>query len=305
MSEFLKSIFGSSGKADPEDSASLDSSDHPTQPYNSQSASRNPPKMTASRNPYTVGIGNSIGLQREHNEDALFAMTTIMVSNNISLPIGLYIVADGMGGHLHGEKASEVAVHALASSVLSNLLPFTVDNPNEKREEPIQELMEKGMRLAHQAILQQAPGGGSTLTGLLILQDQMTIAHIGDSRAYQIDPEGDVQVLTTDHSLVKRLQDLGQITSDEAAIHPQRNVLYRALGQAEPIDAEVITSSVPSSGYLMLCSDGLWGVVSDNDMVEIITAAVSPQEASQKLLDSANTAGGPDNISVIIIEIPD
>ena len=305
MSEFLKSIFGSSGKSVPEDSASIESSDLPTQPYNSQSGSRYPPKMTASINPYTVGIGNSIGLQRDHNEDALFAMTTNMVSNNISLPMGLYIVADGMGGHLHGEKASEVAVHALASSVLSNLLPFTVDNPNEKREEPIQELMEKGMRLAHQAILQQAPGGGSTLTGLLILQDQMTIAHIGDSRAYQIDPERDVQVLTTDHSLVKRLQDLGQITSDEAAIHPQRNVLYRALGQVEPIDAEVITSSVPSSGYLMLCSDGLWGVVSDNEMVEIITAAVSPQEASQKLLESANTAGGPDNISVIIIEIHD
>ncbi len=261
--------------------------------------------MTTSRNPYTVGIGNSIGLQRDHNEDALFAMTTIMVSNNISLPMSLYIVADGMGGHLHGEKASEVAVLAMASSVLSNLFSFTVDNPNEKREEAIQELMEGGMRSAHQAIHQQAPGGGSTLTGLLILQDQMTIAHIGDSRAYQIDPEGDVQVLTTDHSLVKRLQDLGQITPDEAAIHPQRNVLYRALGQAEPIDAEVITSPVPSSGYLMLCSDGLWGVVSDNEMVEIITAAVSPQEASQRLLEAANTAGGPDNISVIIIEIPD
>ena len=305
MSEFLKSIFGSSGKAVPEDSASLESSDLPTEPYTSTSASGSPPKMTASRTPYTVGIGNSIGLQRDHNEDALFAMTTNMVSNNISLPMGLYIVADGMGGHLHGEKASEVAVHAMVSIVLSNLFSFTVDNPNEKHEQPIQELMEKGMRLAHQAILKQAPGGGSTLTGLLILQDQMTIAHIGDSRAYQIDPEGDVQVLTTDHSLVKRLQDLGQITSDEAALHPQRNVLYRALGQAEPIDAEVITLTVPSSGYLMLCSDGLWGVVSDNEMVEIITTAVSPQEASQKLLESANTAGGPDNISVIIIEMLD
>lgn len=305
MSEFLKSIFGSSGKAGPEDSGSRESSDLPTQPYNSQPASRYSSKMTASRNPYTIGIGNSIGLQRDRNEDALFAMTTNMVSNNISLPIGLYIVADGMGGHLHGEKASEVAVHAMASSVLSNLFSFTVDNPNEKRVEPIQELMEKSMRLAHQAILQQAPGGGSTLTGLLILQDQMTIAHIGDSRAYQIDPERDVRVLTTDHSLVKRLQDLGQITSDEAAIHPQRNVLYRALGQVEPIDIEMITSSVPSSGYLMLCSDGLWGVVSDKKMVEIITTAVSPQEASQKLLESANSAGGPDNISVIIIEIPD
>jgi len=185
------------------------------------------------------------------------------------------------------------------------LFSYNVDNPNEEREASIQELMEEGMHSAHQAILQQASGGGSTLTGLLIVQDQMTIAHIGDSRAYHIDPNGEIQVLTTDHSLVKRLQDLGQITSDEAAIHPQRNVLYRALGQAEPIDAEVISSPMPSSGYLMVCSDGLWGVVSDNEMVETITTADSPQEASQKLLEAANTAGGPDNISVIMIEIPD
>jgi serine/threonine protein phosphatase PrpC len=304
VSEFLKSIFSSSGEADPGDSASLENSNLPTQPFNSQSGSSSPQNMTAFRDPYTFGIGNSIGLQRDHNEDALFAMTTNMISNSISLPIGLYIVADGMGGHLHGEKASEVAIHAMASSILSNLFTFTDDNPNEKQEESIQELMEAGMRSAHQAILLQAPGGGSTLTGLLILQDQMTIAHIGDSRAYLINPERDAQVLTTDHSLVKRLQDLGQITSDEAAIHPQRNVLYRALGQAEPIDAELITTPVPSSGYLMLCSDGLWGMVSDNEMVDIITTAISPQEASQKLLEAANTAGGPDNISVIIIEIP-
>jgi serine/threonine protein phosphatase PrpC len=291
--------------ADPKGSASLDSSDQPTQAFNSQSGIKSPQKMTTIQYPYYVGIGTSIGLQRDHNEDSIFAMTTIMVSSSSNIPIGLYIVADGMGGHLHGEKASEVAVHAMVSSVISNLFSYNVDNPNEEREASIQELMEEGMHSAHQAILQQASGGGSTLTGLLIVQDQMTIAHIGDSRAYHIDPNGEIQVLTTDHSLVKRLQDLGQITSDEAAIHPQRNVLYRALGQAEPIDAEVISSPMPSSGYLMVCSDGLWGVVSDNEMVETITTADSPQEASQKLLEAANTAGGPDNISVIMIEIPD
>lgn len=283
----------------------MDSSTVPTQAYDSQSGGRFPQRATNFRNPHIVGIGSSIGLQREHNEDALFAMTTNIVRNNINLPIGLYIVADGMGGHLHGEIASEVAVNAMANRVLSNFFSIPVYDPKEQTEDSIESLMEMGMRSAHQAILTQAPGGGSTLTGLLILQDQMTIAHIGDSRAYQIDLEGNAQVLTTDHSLVKRLQDLGQITSDEAAIHPQRNVLYRALGQAETIDIEVITSQVPTSGFLMLCSDGLWGVVPDDEMVEIITKAVSPQEASKKLLDAANSSGGPDNISVIIIEIPE
>ena len=165
--------------------------------------------------------------------------------------------------------------------------------------------MSDGIHSAHEAILEQAPGGGTTLTGLLILNDQLTIAHIGDSRAYHINSEGNPKVLTTDHSLVKRLQDLGQITSDEAAVHPQRNVLYRALGQAEKIDEELITSPIPSSGYLVICSDGLWGLVSDSEMVEIITTAGSLQHASQKLIQAANAAGGPDNITVIIIQIPE
>ena len=305
MSKFFKSIYSGSDKTNPEESDPPKKSEIPTEQFDSDSSDRFTQRMSDFKDPHTIGIGSSIGLQREHNEDALFAMTTHVVSNNISLPVGLYIVADGMGGHLHGEKASEVAVYAMASSVLTNIFSFPISKQNEHSEDSIETIMERGMHSAHQAILKQAPGGGSTLTGLLILQDQMTIAHIGDSRAYQIDLEGNAQVLTTDHSLVKRLQDLGQITSDEAAIHPQRNVLYRALGQAEPLDTELITSSVPSSGFLMLCSDGLWGVVSDNEIVKIITSGVSPQEASRKLLDSANSSGGPDNISVVIVGIPE
>ena len=159
--------------------------------------------------------------------------------------------------------------------------------------------------MGHQAILEQAPGGGSTLTALLILNDKLNLVHIGDSRAYHISSEGTPKVLTTDHSLVQLLQDLGQITSDEAAVHPQRNVLYRALGQAEKIDEEIITSPLPSSGYLVICSDGLWGLVPDNEMVKIITSADSLQQACQKLIQAANNAGGPDNITVIIIQIPE
>ncbi len=305
MTKFLKNIFGGKDKADGEESASLETSDLPTQPTPNQSSSSSPLDSKYPPMPFTIGVGSSIGLQRDHNEDSLYVMTTITISNRRNLPMGLFIVADGMGGHLHGEKASEVAVDAMSTNVISKLLSFSTDNSPENNEETVQEFMAEGIRSAHQAILEYAPGGGSTLTGLLILNDQMTIAHIGDSRAYLIDTDSNAQVLTTDHSLVQRLQDLGQITSDQAAVHPQRNVLYRALGQAEPIDAELITAPIPSSGYLVICSDGLWGLVSDSKMVEIILTAASPQQACQELLETANAAGGPDNISVIIIEIPD
>ena len=292
--------MGSKGETE---SGGSSESDLPTQPNSSQT--NNASLLNTSNIPpqFTVGLVNSIGLQREHNEDALFAMTTYLISNNSSLPFGLYIIADGMGGHLHGEKASEVAVHAMAIGVISKLLPSIQDAPIGNPSDTVQDIMKEGVQASHQAIIEQAPGGGSTLTGILLLGDQMTIAHIGDSSAYAIDAQGTVNLLTTDHSLVKRLVELGQITSDEAAIHPQRNVLYRALGQAEMVDADLINASIPRSGYLVLCSDGLWGLVPDDEIANIISSASSPQSASQSLLEAANDAGGPDNISVIIIEI--
>ena len=305
MSDFLKNIFG--GKENPEDEESQvsDSSDLSTQPTREEQALSSFNKRNSPHPPFVFGTGSSIGMQRDHNEDALFAMSTILVSNSIDLPTGLFIVADGMGGHLHGEIASEVAVEAMSRAVISKLHLFSQHRLLKDQDDPVEKLMSDGIHAAHKAILEQAPGGGSTLTALLILDDQLTIAHIGDSRAYHINSNGNAKVLTTDHSLVQRLQDLGQITSDEAAIHPQRNVLYRALGQAEKIDEELITNPIPSSGFLVICSDGLWGLVSDNEMVEIITEADSLQSACQKLIQAANAAGGPDNITVIIINIPE
>jgi protein phosphatase len=130
----------------------------------------------------------------------------------------------------------------------------------------------------------------------------LAIAHIGDSRAYVIYPEGQIRALTRDHSLVKRLVELGQITPDEAAIHPQRNVLYRALGQVEPIESEILTMPVPTSGYLLLCSDGLWGLISDEQIHKLVTTSASPAQACRALVDAANSAGGPDNITAILVQ---
>jgi len=253
--------------------------------------------------PFQVGIGSSVGMQREKNEDALFAMSMNLVTNSASIPMGLFIVADGMGGHVSGEKASELAAQAMIQQILPELIPPFLGLVENREADELKEIMAAGIRAAHLSIQANAPGGGSTLTGLLLFEDWMTIAHIGDSRAYLFDVDQDPRVLTTDHSLVKRLEDLGQITADEAAIHPQRNVLYRALGQVEPVEAELISTRIPPSGQITICSDGLWGAVPDQEIWRIIQGASDPQVACDLLLAAANAAGGPDNISVIIIKL--
>lgn len=257
-----------------------------------------PPQLLA-------GIGQSVGKQRDHNEDALFSLTTTLVSDTSQMPFGFYIVADGMGGHKHGEMASGIAVRAMAGHVIRKLYTPLFGLPASTPEESLQEIMQEGVQIAHQAILKQTPGGGTTLTAVLILGDQLTIAHVGDSRAYVIKPDRSMEILTRDHSLVKRLEELGQITPEEAAVHPQRNVLYRALGQGETFDAEITTTSLPRQGDLLICSDGLWGVISESEIFDIITKTPSPEIACQNLVAAANVAGGPDNITAILVRLPD
>jgi protein phosphatase len=252
-----------------------------------------------------VGCGLSVGLQREHNEDALFTLTTTLTSDHSNLPFGLYIVADGMGGHQHGELASGIAIRAMASSIIHKLYIPLIGMKPKSPEGSMQEIMAEGVQEAHRAIVKEVPGGGTTLTSMLILGDQLTIAHVGDSRAYAISNDGKVEALTRDHSLVKRLVELGQITTEEAAVHPQRNVLYRALGQGEPFDTDMKSLRLPESGYLMLCSDGLWNVVSDAEIRSVTLSSASPEIACQELVKLANEAGGPDNITVILVRIPE
>jgi protein phosphatase len=131
----------------------------------------------------------------------------------------------------------------------------------------------------------------------------MTIGHVGDSRAIAIH-HGGGETLTRDHSLVKRLEELGQISSEEAAIHPQRNVLYRALGQGEVLEPDIFTAPFPQPGWLLICSDGLWSVVPEEHLFNIVFNAKDLQHACQQLVAAANEAGGPDNISVIMIQVP-
>lgn len=251
-----------------------------------------------------VGVAQSVGIEREKNEDSIFTLTTNLISNKKSINFGLYIVADGMGGHENGELASSLAVEKLASHVINTFYLPSISFQNYQLDIPIQELMQTGVMDAHQAIREKALGSGTTITAALILGDQMTIAHVGDSRAYSIDPDGYMQLLTHDHSLVKRLEEIGQLSPEEAAIHPKRNLLYRALGQGELFEPDITSLQVCQGCGLLLCSDGLWGVVPEKLITDILCSTTEPQLVCQSLIQAANAAGGPDNISVIIIRFP-
>ncbi len=248
------------------------------------------------------GCAQSVGKQRDHNEDCLFAFSAATGGEANSAPLGLYIVADGMGGHQFGEVASSTAVRTMANYMLKRFHTYLI-NPSEGMEEPLQEMMRAAITEAQRAVTQAAPGSGTTLTAALVLGQQMTIGHVGDSRAYALRTDGRIEALTRDHSLVKRLEELGQISSEEAAAHPQRNVLYRALGQGEVLEPDIFTTPFPQPGYLLICSDGLWSVLPDDNISSLVTSATNLQDACQNLIEAANDAGGPDNISAVLVQL--
>ena len=251
---------------------------------------------------FVVGCAQSVGKQRDHNEDTLFCMNTILADGGLDMPFGVFIIADGMGGHQFGEVASGAAARVMADYVIEKMyMPFLRPEVN-RSSESVQEVMEQGVKAAQLAVMKTAPGGGTTLTAGVIVGEQLTIAQVGDSRAYFIYPDGRMITITKDHSLVRRLVELGQITEAEALIHPNRNVLYRAMGQSEPFRPDIETRQLPHPGYILLCSEGLWGVVSDDQIFNIIINTKNPSEACAAMVNAANVAGGPDNISVILVQ---
>jgi protein phosphatase len=249
-----------------------------------------------------VATAQSVGKQRDHNEDALYTLSSVISDGEKSMPFGILIVADGMGGHLHGEIASGTAARTVGEYLLRKVYPRLMGvGPNEQSES-LQEIMEGAVREAHQNVVKQAPGGGTTLTAALIVGEQVMIAHVGDSRAYFMYPDGRTQVMTTDHSLVRRLVELGKVTEEQARVHPQKNVLYRAIGQADPFRPDIQTFQIPKPGSVLICSDGLWGLVRDEEMFKIVQTSGNLAEACRDLVKAANDAGGPDNISVVIAQ---
>jgi serine/threonine protein phosphatase PrpC len=250
-----------------------------------------------------IGTGQSTGIERSHNEDALLVISSAAAGDPSPPNFGLFVVADGMGGHRAGEVASAVSIRTVARRITEQTIVQMLGVDAEVEMKPLQDLLRSAIEEANEAVVEQVPGGGTTLTAVVLLGQHMTIGHVGDSRAYLLQ-DGRTEVLTRDHSLVERLRELGQLTAEEAAVHPQRNVLYRAIGQGANLEVDVSSMPTPRGGYLMVCSDGLWGVLGDERMITIINKAPSPQDACEELVDAANAAGGPDNITVILVRFP-
>ncbi len=295
MFDFIKRLLGTQSAPEPDNVKTAPLSEEITTDVAMAPMTFTPAQLV-------VGTGQSVGKQRDHNEDTIFSLSSILADGSTELPFGVFVIADGMGGHQHGEIASGAAARAFADYILQKLFTPFLNGDSDNQSESLLELMENGVKEAQRAVVRKAPGGGTTLTAALVLGEQVTMAHVGDSRAYFIYPDGRIQPITQDHSLVRRLQELGQITEEEAKVHPNRNVLYRALGQAEPFRPDIHTHPIPRPGYMMLCSDGLWGVVSDAEIFRIVNGAKSLSMACHELVEAANSAGGPDNISVILVQ---
>lgn len=252
---------------------------------------------------FTIGACQSFGKRYDHNEDSIFTMDTLLSTDNGILNFGLFIVADGMGGHARGEEASARAIQAMVEHVLRHLFIPMVNPAGFGQPEPIQEVLENGMHRINEKLLVELPDGGTTMTAMIILGKYLTIGHVGDSRAYLINEHDELEQLTKDQTLVQRLVDLGQLSLEEGRNYTQKNLLYSALGQNESVDAQLSTRKVPSAGYIVLCSDGVTACLDDDTIKNIVDTSPHPQTASEKLIAEANAAGGPDNISAIVIKI--
>ena len=255
-----------------------------------------------SKNKFRIASCQSSGKERSHNEDTLFVCSFLLAGLDAPVSFGIYLVADGMGGHQSGEIASNLAAQAASKSLIDHIFNNYIFHQQSFNHKVLKHYLEEAVDEAQTLIRRRVPGGGTTLTLAMALDDQIYWAHIGDSRLYLIDKDCKFSLKTKDHSLVKRLVDLGEITEEEASFHPERNVLYRALGQMDPLHADLGQFSIQRGERLMICSDGLWGVVDEKKLKMIVADSNDLDQLVCDLVQAANDEGGPDNISVILLE---
>ena len=248
-----------------------------------------------------------VGRVRDQDEDAVFVFVAEQCSSMTMPPFGLFILADGMGGHHAGEVASAVACQTVAAQIMEHVyLPLLYGDVLKEGDGSVPSLTEtlaEAVQFANQEVFASTPGSGTTLTCALVVGNHLVIGHVGDSRAYLRDDGGGVHLLTNDHSMVKQLVDIGQLTPEAAAVHPRRNILYRAVGQGGGLTVDVRALTLDGDAQLLLCTDGLWGSVPDAELWQIVTAAPSAQGACEQLVAAANAAGGTDNITAIVVEL--
>jgi PPM family protein phosphatase len=245
-----------------------------------------------------------IGQARALNEDSAFACVQGHLSVQGSQSVGIFIVADGMGGHNEGERASLTAVRAASESLLREiLLPLVDPSGDTWPHVPINEAIEHAFQEAQRRVSQNVVGGGTTLTAALLMGRRVYVGHVGDCRLY-LWRDGHLTSLTRDHSILSRLMELGEVTQeeiDDTSDDERRHALYRAIGQPQEVEIDLSSRSVDPQDSLLLCSDGLWGSVPEAIMRDILAKEPSPVRACRELVAEANQRGGPDNITVILV----
>jgi protein phosphatase len=222
------------------------------------------------------------GRQRRENEDSALAQAPV------------FVVADGMGGAQAGEVASRIAVEAFAQELPSS------GTPEQRLVARVHEANRRIFDVSRSE--RERAGMGTTLTAAYLVGSNLTIAHVGDSRAY-LFRDGSLKRLTQDHSLVDELVRRGKLTEEQAAEHPQRSIITRALGPEPDVEVDTWTYPVRAGDVLLLCSDGLTSMVSEERLEEILASAETLRGAAQALIDEANAAGGRDNITVVLFRI--
>ncbi len=246
----------------------------------------------------------------EPNEDSTLVLQLQRIHESIAVPDGVFIVADGMGGHDNGQGASHLTIAMIAERMVRELLtPSLVaekngEQPKQLDEEGLVTLLNGAVEDANTALCQanqrEKSDMGSTITGFMVVGDHAYILNVGDSRTYMLR-EGKLHQLTNDHSLVGQLVAGGLIEPDDVYTHPQRSQIYRSLGDKLNVQVDIFKQQVYPGDILLSCCDGLWEMIRNPQITEILSNATDPQSACSQLIETANANGGEDNISAVVV----
>jgi protein phosphatase len=253
-----------------------------------------------------IGWQLDVGQARTNNEDSLYAAKVSQASEGDSKSIGVYAVADGMGGHEAGEVASKLAVRTAVRNFMDHLTGAATEDLDPDMPDNYRHWLESAATIANQMVRNKSAEDetnmGTTLVMAVVVGTQVHIVNVGDSRAYLVSKDG-MQQITKDHSYVQRLVDVGAISPEEAEHHPRRNMLTKAIGAEDDLTVDLYTEHLNDDQYLLLCSDGLTKELSDAEIHRTVMEAESPRHACQQLVARTNEAGGNDNIAVVIVRV--
>jgi len=248
--------------------------------------------------PITLYTKTDIGKERTSNEDSVASLIMNSQSFRKEFSYGILVVADGMGGHQMGEVASEIAAKTFIEAVTENIFHFTSSNNGLiKFDEVLKKAVESANKKVWEISENQTIKMGTTLVGAIIFNKHIYIVNIGDSRAYLIKPNKSIRQITKDHSAVQEMLDNHVITKEQAINHPRRNILTKALGLSESVTPDIFEQDMEDD-TLMLCSDGLYGMLNDNEITKTVNGNI--YKTADDLISLANKHGGTDNISVAI-----